>query len=142
MNKERVQKLLEHLKQLPDELFTYDEYIIAAGGVFDLRCYKFRKEPPPCGTAGCVAGHCCLLFYEEYLQAPMELATVPIFARNFLELDYFVAHALFTKYMSVATKQDAIRRLEYLLEHDGSLQGYNYLFESHQTMIQFQPKQP
>lgn len=125
MHRERCQKLLEHLRSIPDERFIYDEYMRVQGRPVDL---DMHLNEPECNTAACVAGHCCLLFKEDYKShiSISGLYAVPAtFARIWLELNVVEADRLFFEGMLWATRQHAIARLEYLLEKD-TLLGYNF----------------
>lgn len=139
MNKPRVQALLDHLKKTPEEAFYYAGYFKpidrndAITNQTNLIAEAIRNnEGPPCNTAGCVAGHCALLFWDDFcIQSKVDHFFSPDdFAAAFLGLYLPDADGLFMRYMQEATLQDAINRLEYLLEHS-TLVGYNWSSESH-----------
>lgn len=136
MNIEALKQLRNHIANLPEEKFCYavffgtdeDEADAVAEAVEET--WESQGLPPPCGTAGCVAGHCISLFqltpemyYEEwsgesYAKGPGDTAA------KFLELTQDRdAHILFYEGCSVATREDALSRLDYLIEH-GTLNGY------------------
>ncbi len=135
MNSERVKKLLDHIKKSPDEQFHYGNWF---SGIDDKEISTFRNvqeaaknrnKKSICGTAACVAGHACLLFWKETrkdLAIGMSIAEI---AQNVLELDHQTRYNLFLQNMDDATKADAIKRLEYLLQF-GNLDDYDWFSES------------
>ncbi len=140
MNKTRIQQLIDCLEQLPDDQFDYSKcFLIPGMDEIDTNHlilqkaynYTLNKEFPPCNTAGCVAGHTCLLFWENYVTIISDCGGLGFedVARNILEIDLFVADVLFRSQMYVATKEDAINRLKHLLEND-NFDGYDWKKES------------
>lgn len=139
MNRPRVQALLDHLKKTPEEAFYYAAYFKpidrndAISNQTNLIDEAIRdNEGPPCNTAGCVAGHCALLFWDDFcIQSKVDRYLSPDdFAEGFLALSPPDANGLFMQFMQEANLQDAINRLEYLLEHS-TLVGYNWYSESY-----------
>lgn len=148
INRERIKLLLEHLKKLPDDEFDYTnwfkleiqngdnipEYVgpqILQGSRANNVIRKAAKTngPPACKTAGCIAGHCCLLFWEE-CKDRFEYEGFETTATRLLGFDYHVGTPLFQNYMMVANKHDAIMRLEHLMEFD-DLEDYDWTLERH-----------
>ena len=149
MNRERVQALLEHLSNLPDEKFYYPAYFKRmdrrqlVGQSELVQMAAISNLPPPCNTAGCVAGCCALLFWEDYCK---EFKSQSItnennvdfylppddFAGPFLGLHEADQNRLFMAAMTEANRQDAINRLEHLLAHE-TLKSYDWSSESYVT---------
>lgn len=127
MNRERVQKLRDHVASVPLREFTYANY-------FDDTCDRFRLygygELPPCGTAACVAGHTLLLFREgsfkqfivRELRQGQEIQGI---ADQILEIDEATSEYLFLKRALSADRQCAVDRLDHLLVH-GELCSYDF----------------
>lgn len=126
MNREALIQLRGHIADLPEEKFTYNSYWPAD----NIREW-WHGEAPVCGTAGCVAGHTCVLFHLSSKGARGTVAyTFPSSAAGeFLGLGKADQEALFYVACNSANKDDAVRRLDYLIQHE-TLAGYNFSGES------------
>jgi hypothetical protein len=137
MNIEALKQLRGHIQNLPEEKFCYaaffgtdddDEGDAVAATAEDI--WESQGLPPPCGTAGCVAGHCISLFqltpemYYNDWSGESYPVSVGETAGKFLGLTQGRdSHILFYEGCGVATREDALRRIDYLIEH-GSINGY------------------
>ncbi len=137
MNKERIQHLINCLERLPDERFDYGNYfLIPKSDDSNLKQLShFLDEikdldEPPCGTIGCVAGHVCMIWWNESKSLFLECFSPSSVAQEILDIDEDVKFDLFLRYSGLANKTDAINRLKYLLEH-GSFNNYDWSAESH-----------
>ncbi len=143
MNKERIQQLIDYLEQLPDERFDYGNFfsngkevsITNSDDPFNESCYdnivasaKNNCRPIECGTAACVAGHTCLLFWNEAKYEIAKATPISYIAKNILEIDHVVERQLFYFQCETATKINAINRLKHLLKHN-SLYDYDFVDE-------------
>ncbi len=133
MNKKRCEELLEYLKQLPDERFDYTRYLSIEGNLVPVVIFK-EQATPSCNTAGCVAGHCCILYFEDFKKTSNFVHFIE-FSTEQLGLTKEDANFLFIENMEDATKQDAIARLEYLIKN-GVLEGYDFSTESYYPLKQ------
>lgn len=115
MHMERLQRLRDHLVEVPDDQFCYsdtvDPRVLMAG------------PPYPCGAVGCVAGHACLLFALQGAAGQMRGAAAH------LDLLPSERDFLFLEYCGKANRDDALRRLDHLLA--GKTPGeYSWCHES------------
>lgn len=107
MNKDRIKEVIGKLRALPEENFCYEEV--------------FRNDE--CGTVGCVAGWICE-WYSPVTNDRLDTA------RDLLGLCERDSYLLFLANCGRANREDAIKRLEWLLEH-GSLEYYPFEEESY-----------
>lgn len=124
MNREALTQLRNYITDLPDEQFGYQQFFGDSRSTLDW----WHGKMPECGTAACVAGHACLMFQ---LQGTSKdgFRTPSAIAGEFLGLDADDGETLFYAACGVASKDDAIRRMDYLLEHE-TLAGYSMAGES------------
>lgn len=141
MNVENIQKLIEHLKTVPEKNFNINTWLntsvdkgdanIRAGyytqGAILSRPYQFQKyykEHHTCGTVGCIAGHALVLAaMEGKLQGIVKkknglVASVQHNAREYLGLNYQESEKLFMAFgvmTYMVTPAIAIKVLEDLL---------------------------
>lgn len=134
MNAERIEKLINYLKDIPDQKFDFSNWFSTIEnkneddcGDHYLKILSLAKEKksPPCNTAACIAGHTVLLFWEEAKNHIVKGCSVSIVAQEILGIDYFTKNDLFVKGMDYATKQDAIQRLEHILDNN-TLDNYDW----------------
>lgn len=131
MNTQKIKQLVKHLKNLPNKNFNYASWfsnIEEDAEINVTKCAKENKIPNECGTAACVAGHTCLLFWDEAKIGIAKDRSISVIATEILGIDYFTKNDLFLKGMEHATKQDAIRRLEHILEYH-TLDDYDWTLE-------------
>lgn len=98
----RREELLEFLKKLPEEQFDYSTY--------------WKVED--CGSVDCVAGWCRALYGSVF-----DYNTPLNFSKQYLGLTAEEANILFLFNSTVARKEHAISRLQWLVDH-GSFEGY------------------
>lgn len=131
MNRQRIQQLIDHLESIEDAEFNYSEYftndVLSNREIWEE--FKATKTVP-CGTAACLAGYAILLWKHEFKQEQNvpSCLSVEAQAREILGISHFDGRQLFVENMENATKQDGIRRLKYLLEHQ-TLQNYDWTLE-------------
>lgn len=139
MNKERIQKLIDYLETLPEERFDYGNFFSSGKPssddpfnecVYDniVESAKNNCSPIECGTAACVAGHTCFLFWDEAKTEIANHSPISYIAKNILGIDNVVERQLFYAYCDAATKANAISRLKHLLKHN-SLYDYDFCNE-------------
>lgn len=128
MNVPRMEEFLEYLKQLPPENFNYEFWLKTPGKIDPLltegKTLSVLEQAartnmdPPCGTVGCVAGNCVILFWEEsksYFSKPWNSLTIGEIAAKILGLSSRQEDFLFMSFIKFSNKDDAIKRLEHLL---------------------------
>ncbi len=136
MNKPKIEQLLKYLKRIPLSNFDYGNWFANHDGVrFELWQYAMDdQKPPKCGTAACVAGHACLLFWDKSKKSLCKLESIKDTAKQILGLSEQTAHNLFVRNIFTITKTHdlkyagrihAVRRLEHLLKH-GNLMNYDF----------------
>ena len=132
MNRERVQRLRDYIAELPPERFCYRNFFTNPGRQIgeSQAFYDFmiRKTIPPlCGTVACVAGYALCLFGKEE-----ELGGLGCGIREnvavLLEINGRDYDGLCVRNTDIATRQDALARLDWLLEHE-TLDGYDFSVE-------------
>ena len=111
MNEEKIKKLIDHLKRIDERAFDMEHWLIPVSKVYSAESSfytinyvdamaKTRREDLPedewCGTAGCLAGHTCMLFYEEAKELARVFGHIPVVAADILELEPNVSNYLFT----------------------------------------------
>lgn len=143
INKARIEELLKHIKSIPDEEFDYSNWFSGPHFMWqdrdaweDVRESAIKNKKHPCHTAGCVAGHTCMLWWNEakdYIQQNHEeLSIYQIFAfaaQEILGIDDITRNQLFINEAETANKADAIKRLKHILKH-GNLNHYPWSKES------------
>lgn len=145
MNKTRIKQLVEHLEQIPDELFSYTKWF-AMPGIDEESAnkvirqeafnYAFKHKEPPCGTTACVAGHTCLIFWDNCTNKLSDkFHGFESIAQELLGLDAETASQLFRKNTHIATKEDAIKRLKYILKWGVIDEHYQWEKESYNKHI-------
>lgn len=87
-----------------------------------------------CHTAACVAGYVCIIHGDEYEKQRREspsdkYLTMMEFATEKLGLDADTATALFNQACKIASRDDALARLEWVAKH-GNLDEYDWNSES------------
>lgn len=112
LNLEKIQKLLNHLKETPDESFDYTAIFRP-----DSPLHPIRNPSPRCCTAGCVMGHAIWLWRTKLQQLDQACVTNRISGviGEFLGLDARQRNFVFFAHCGEANREDAIRRLEHLL---------------------------
>lgn len=107
--------------------FVYATYFNSPGtGIFTSQDPKVFTDNRDCGTAACVAGWTFYLYPELCIKAQGHLPDRK--ARDVLGLSEAEATFLFHRYSSVATANDAIRRIDWLLDGNNSFE-YDYAQE-------------
>lgn len=110
MNEERIRKLIDHLKKIDEKWFQMDHWLIPISAVGYSESYlyainsleeleKAKKSVPEedwCGTAGCIAGHTCMLFPEEGRDRLVAYHHIPTTAARILGLKHEEQDYLFT----------------------------------------------
>jgi hypothetical protein len=134
MNREKIKQLRDHIAALPKELFTYSVYLRPpSGGEEECEAHLcgVADTKYPCGTAGCVAGHCVMLFDIQLphlsVGTPQGGLNLELFrvVRETLGLPAPDAHTLCITLHALANQAAAVRRLDHLLEH-GTLRHYDF----------------
>ena len=137
MHKTRVKALRDHLQSIPDREFDYSSFLLPsdlASAEYDVDATisvwsEFWRDSGageyPCGTTGCVAGHCCVL-NNIPVQRNESAADK---AKNFLDLSGPEVTFLFYDYNEFAKRSDAIARLNHLLD-GGNVYNYDFGVES------------
>lgn len=137
MNKENLKLLVEELKEptiIPNLEFGYRTYFTGNDKLIDQVFEKgSAKEVNFCDSTACVAGTTCLLF-------PDALDPSTFWCRNNFEYDRYATKVLdlsnaenqflFHEFCGVAEKEDAIKRLEWLI-NGNSILDYPWEEESH-----------
>lgn len=117
MNLERMIQLRDAIAAAPPAEFRYDDYFSDRGGMFE----PVEVPKPHCGTAGCVAGWACMLFRPREMvravTAPSDDLSILNVARTALDLDLNQASFLFLENCAIATREDALKRLNWMIEH-------------------------
>lgn len=131
MNEEKIRKLIDHLKQVDENLFRMDHWLIFLDAVDSDEAHlytinslehldrvkKENQEKDWCGTAGCIAGHTCMLFPGEGYAR--DYSHIPSAAARILELNHEEQVYLFTPRnvddLSDVTLAQAIVVLEHFL---------------------------
>ena len=84
-NKERLQKVLDHLRNLDPKKFNYNKWV---GEVDGSNCGNLnaisRLINNECGTTGCVAGWACAILVDKTNRSPVE--SICNVAQDLLEL--------------------------------------------------------
>lgn len=126
MNRQEVEKIRDFLVTLPDERFEYCFWFGYDGNPITPSRVNYDQFSS-CGTTACVAGWICFLhkldLQGNILNGPMDLA------QEILGVSRRDAEVLFICGSDNATRQDAIRRLNHLLDY-GSLVDYDISVES------------
>jgi len=125
MIREAVQQLRDHIAALPVDKFDYSVEFVNGQKYDDY----YDGLTPPCGSAGCVMGHAVTLFQRRM----PEHGTIAQAATNYLGLSVSASAQLFFEGCEVATRADALRRLDYLLANNGSFMGYRFCDEDNYT---------
>ncbi len=132
MHRERVERLLEHLENIPASKFDYSTYFEndATGIDYD------QWTADGCGTTACVAGHCIMLFWALAANLREKFKDMPFgesghcsarnIAQEILGLSRMDSHNLFVRESLSASLGDACDRLRTLLE-DGNLDQYPWI---------------
>ena len=123
MNTQALIELRDHILSIPEEQFDYN-YFLSDDGDSQPEYAWADGIMPPCGTAGCVAGHCIICFKLECHNG----LDIEDTARHHLGLSNGDAYSLFIRGCGTATRNDAIRRLNYLID-EGTLVGYDFVEE-------------
>lgn len=112
MNREKLQQLKTYILQQPEGRFHYPDWL-------DTKTIDHLKvgpvDPNECGTTGCVAGWCCVLFQNELSSVERYHALVWDAAARILELNTTESSFLFTCNAVRANREDAIKRIDWLL---------------------------
>ncbi len=118
MNKDNLKKLIKVMKEKKYG-FVMGTALIKTNDRMNKCLYKYKlisaEEANICGTAACIAGHCCLIDRiagpEDFLEMSQEACGKLFFPRN-KYVDYLkpIGHKKFI------TRARAIRVLENLLE--------------------------
>ena len=126
MNKERLQIVRDRIAAAPPEQFIYSSYL---EDLTDMQRLFDEVPEPGCGTAGCVAGWTCMLFVpgldirfrnaDQCVRKAIELLNIYSDTADFL----------FHEHCSQATREDALKRIDYLLQY-GHYRGYSWSGES------------
>lgn len=123
MNREKLQQLRDHIAtKVDDAHFEYGEFLHPDDtqrllGHTDK--IKDEAHKHPCGTIGCVAGHCCALFQNELPRNRFHLPKVLVSsAKIILDLTEGESDFLFYQNMSYANRKDAVRRMDWLLNNN------------------------
>ena len=120
-NVEDLTIVRNHLASIGDEQFDYNHVLdeSAEEAFYKHKVYHF------CGTVGCVAGWVCVLFnlYPTLVESAMYVAAKHLWLNKSDEI------FLFTRRCDIAQRVDAIRRIDYLLEH-GTSEGYDFSGET------------
>lgn len=141
MNKERMQTLREAIAAaLPDE-FEYSSFFCKKTGLGGIRQLSMQMTVPEphCGTVGCVAGWALMLFspgiktYPLHCSSRIDAGDIPMTtskqAQELLDLTSKERDFLFVDYVMHATREDALRRLDFLIA-DGYPDAYDWTKES------------
>lgn len=110
MNEEKIRKLIDHLKTIDERNFRMEHWLIPVAAADDAEAHLYtidyfsglmavRRDNPDenwCGTAGCLAGHTCMLFFDEAKETELNRGHVPNVAAAILELEPHIATYLFT----------------------------------------------
>lgn len=65
-NKERLQKVLDHLRNLDPKKFNYNKWVSDINGCnYSTLGAINRLDKNECGTTGCVAGWTCAIFKDQ-----------------------------------------------------------------------------
>lgn len=133
MNEERISKLIDHLKKIDEKWFQMEHWLIPITAVGDSESYLFAinsleelekakksvEEKDWCGTAGCIAGHTCMLFPQEGRDKGASYHHIPNTAARILDLTNEEQNYLFTPRiveLSDVTLAQAIVVLEHFLK--------------------------
>ena len=146
MNRTEVERVRDHLVNLPESRFNYCDYYSwldpeGVDGFQPISPEDFDIDRvESCGTAGCVAGWVAFLNAEEFKfwrqdhigkegEFPHDINNpayaIHHFAEEKLGLDRTESYWLFLTNVGVADKTSAIQRLDHLLDK-GSLASYDW----------------
>lgn len=145
INYERIQELIEHIETIPYHKFDYANWFSDSfGGETDQATWeRIRKSAntkaknPSCNTAGCVAGHACMIWWDEarnFIKNNEDLSIYQIFAfaaQEILGIDDLTRSQLFLREAEYASKSDALNRLKFILKN-GNLINYKWEEESYE----------
>ncbi len=126
---DKAKILLEHLKNLPDERFTYSQSMVDRESMFDDVSAKMLAND--CDTCGCVAGWTIALFdienkniyWDKIRRKAGVILGISEEEAGFLfqgDECYGFKNYPIMNHLFERDKQEAIRRLEYLIHKHGA----------------------
>lgn len=125
MHKERMQQLRDHIAALPEGRFSYPDFLMDERESYAPLYQWIDGVQPKCGTIGCVAGHCVMLFDIR----KEKCTQIDAAAAGHLELDGEEAEFLFYEHIEAASREDALKRMDWLLK-DNPVEDYPWHLES------------
>ena len=115
MDRVRGRQLLDHIQQVPPEQFNYGVFFKTPTRAF-LTCADVNRHgvpQPGCGTAACLCGHAVWLWADE---VAVETEFTIDRVQRLMQLSMSECQFLFLRRVGSATRVDAIRRLQHLLD--------------------------
>lgn len=126
MNETAMRAVYKTIKAAPPEEFDYSHYFSRCDRAFETK--SIPSPEPGCGTAGCVAGWTAMLYFPgRNFHSANQLDDD---AAEVLGIDHNTAYILFQFKSGFATREDALRRLDWLITSGGTFKDYPWELES------------